>query len=130
MKGSSNVGLTTEREDFEKSEQELLDVIDTLAGAIAILEKEMKGVASRLQLKKAGSVVEALTEKTQASSFHRRRQVVTLVPNSDDEENNNAEGAPVAAVYHVGGWRTDASSRPQRLQGTSYTCSSNRRKMR
>ena len=58
-----------EHADFEKSEQELLDVIDTLARAIAILE-EMKGGASMMQLQKAGSVVEALKVMVQASSFN------------------------------------------------------------
>ena len=35
------------REDFEKSEEELLDVIDTLVRANTVLKKEMKGAALR-----------------------------------------------------------------------------------
>ena len=39
-----------ENADFEPSEKELLDVIDTLERAILIIEKEMKGGASMMQL--------------------------------------------------------------------------------
>ena len=45
-----------ETSDFEASEKELLHVIDTLERAILIIEKEMKGGASMMQLQRVGSV--------------------------------------------------------------------------
>jgi len=50
-----------ENADFEPSEKELLDVIDTLERAILIIEKEMKGGASMMQLQRVGGVIDALS---------------------------------------------------------------------
>merc|ERR1719401_967510 len=51
-----------EEADFSAEEKELMEVIDTLARATAILEREMEkiGSASMLQLKSANGVAQAL----------------------------------------------------------------------
>ena len=75
-----------EHADFEKSQQELLDVIDTLGRAIAIIEKEMKGGSSMMQLQRATSVLEALSVVVQASSINSAdaTKLTALVQNSQN----------------------------------------------
>merc|ERR1719253_1237860 len=58
---------------FEAEEKELTDVIGTLERAISIIEKEMKGGASMMQLKSAGSVAQALSVMVQATGICSRR---------------------------------------------------------
>ena len=93
-----------EHADFEQSEKELLDVIDTLGRAIVIIEKEMKGGASMMQLQRAGSVIDALNVMVQASSINsadatKLTALVQNSQNSDDAEDIIAAGAPAATVY-------------------------------
>merc|ERR1712135_132205 len=93
-----------EHADFQKSEKELLDVIDTLGRAIVIIEKEMKGGASMMQLQRAGSVIEALSVMVQATSINsadatKLTALVQNSQNSDDEDDIDATGAPAATVY-------------------------------
>merc|ERR1719210_500578 len=52
---------------FAASEKELSETIDTLQRAIGILEREMKGGASMLQLKSASNLAQALGVLVQAS---------------------------------------------------------------
>ena len=58
-----------ESKPAKETEELTSDVIDTLARAISILEKEMEGGASMMKLQKAGSVIEALKVIVQASSI-------------------------------------------------------------
>jgi DNA repair exonuclease SbcCD ATPase subunit len=91
--------------DFAGEEKQLLEMIDTLSRAIAILQREMaKGGASMMQLKNAGNLVQALSVMVQASmlsSADGSKLTALLQSSSDDDE----EGAPAATVYegHSGG---------------------------
>merc|ERR1719440_1372701 len=58
-----------EHADFSAEEKELTTVIDMLKRAHGIIEKEMAGGASMLQLKNAGSLTKSLTAMVQASVF-------------------------------------------------------------
>ena len=93
-----------EHADFEQSEKELLDVIDTLERAIVIIEKEMKGGASMMQLQRAGSVIDVLNVMVQASSINSADATKLTAleqnsQNSDDADDIVAAGAPAATVY-------------------------------
>eukprot|EP00450_Noctiluca_scintillans_P038852 CAMPEP_0194476928 /NCGR_PEP_ID=MMETSP0253-20130528/727_1 /TAXON_ID=2966 /ORGANISM="Noctiluca scintillans" /LENGTH=181 /DNA_ID=CAMNT_0039315835 /DNA_START=53 /DNA_END=594 /DNA_ORIENTATION=+ len=55
---------------FLAAEKELLEIIDTLERAVSILERELKGGASMIQLQHAGSVVQALRVMVQASAIN------------------------------------------------------------
>ena len=93
-----------EHADFEKLQKELLDVIDTLGRAIAIIEKEMKGGSSMMQLQRASSVLEALSVMVQASSINsadatKLTALVQNSPNSGATDDIDAAGAPAASVY-------------------------------
>ena len=93
-----------EHADFEKSQKELLDVIDTLGRAIAIIGKEMKGGSSMMQLQRATSVLEALSVMVQASSINSAdgttlTALVQNSQNSDETDDIDAAGAFAASVY-------------------------------
>ena len=77
-----------EHADFEKSRKELLDVIDTLGNAIAIIENELKGGSSMMQLQRASSVLEALSVMVQASSINSAdaTKLTALVRNSQNSD--------------------------------------------
>jgi len=95
-----------EQAAFAAEEKELVEVVDTLERAIAILEREMKKGASMLQLQNAGSVAQALQVMVQASAFSSAdaTRLTALLQSSQDESDNSAE-APAAAAYegHSGG---------------------------
>ena len=91
-----------ENADFVANEKDLVETIDTLERAIGIIEKEMSGGASMMQLKQSGSVVQALSAMVSAeaiSSSDGSRLTALLQSNSDDDES----GAPAAAVYESSG---------------------------
>jgi len=71
-----------------------------LERAISIIEKEMKGGASMMQLKSAGSVVQALTVMVQASAISSgdASKLTALLQNSD-KDGDEEVGAPAGAVY-------------------------------
>merc|ERR1712194_851456 len=72
---------------FAAEDKDLMETIDMLQRTSAILEREMsKSGASMLQMKNAGSVVDALEAMVRAS----------LIEVSDDDDE---AGAPAAAVY-------------------------------
>jgi chromosome segregation ATPase len=87
-----------EEAEFVVDEKELLDVINTLQRAIGILEKEMAGGASMMQLKKADSVVQALAVMVEATSLSTAdaQKLTALLQTSDEDA---APGAPAAQVY-------------------------------
>merc|ERR1719440_688987 len=93
-----------EHADFSAEEKELTTVIDMLKRAHGIIEKEMAGGASMLQLKNAGSLTKSLTAMVQASVFSSAdaSRLTALAQTGEEEEE---AGAPAAAVYesHSGG---------------------------
>jgi len=100
-----------EQADFGNEEADLVEVIDTLQRAIAILGREMeKGSASLMQLQNAGSLAKALSVMVQASAFSAAdaSRLTALVQSSQEPEGDDDDaslGSPDAAVYtgHSGG---------------------------
>jgi len=95
---------TKEEADFSAEEKELMEVIDTLARATAILEREMAkiGSASMLQVQSAKSVVQALAAMVQASliSSTDASRLSSLVQSAQQSGGEDGDaGAPDAAVY-------------------------------
>jgi len=89
-----------EEADFSAQEKDLVETIDIVERAVGIIEKEMKGGASMMQLQKAGSVVNALSAMVQAQSLTAAdgQKLTALLQNtqsSDDEE----LGAPDPTVF-------------------------------
>jgi len=98
----------TEFADFSAEEKELVEVIDMIKRAIGILEREMaKSGAAMLQLKNAGSVVQALNVLVHASALSAQdgAKLTALIQNSRQEDDDAEPGAPEAATYegHSGG---------------------------
>ena len=56
-----------EVKDFAAEERDLVETVDTLHRASQIIEREMQGGASMLQLKQASSITQALSVMVQAS---------------------------------------------------------------
>jgi hypothetical protein len=95
-----------ERKTFSVSEAELVDAIDTLDRATAILQREMeKNPAALVQVdtKNLNSVISALSVVINAASFSSNDQskLMALVQqrSSSDDEDLQEPGAPAAAVY-------------------------------
>ena len=55
-----------EASSFQAQEKDLAETIDIVERAVGIIEKEMSGDVSMMQLQKAGSVVEALSAMVKA----------------------------------------------------------------
>jgi len=89
-----------EAADFAAKQKDLLETIDTLERAIGIIEKEMHGGASMMQLKNAGSVVQALQAMVQAQSLSSAdgSKLTALLQSVHGSEEEDA-GAPDPAVY-------------------------------
>jgi len=87
-----------ESEVFMASEKELTEIIDTLQRAVGILEREMKGGASMLQLKGAQNLVQALEVLVQGAvlSTSDVSKLTAFVQASSDDED---VGAPAGGVY-------------------------------
>jgi len=95
-----------EHKTFLVSEAELVDAIDTLDRATAILQREMeKNPAALVQVdtKNLNSVISALSVVINAASFSSNDQskLMALVQqrSSSDDEDLQEPGAPAAAVY-------------------------------
>jgi len=93
-----------EAKDFAVEEKELAQSVDMLHRATAIIEREMKGGASMLQLKNADSVVKALKIMVQASLLNtadaaKLSAFVQQASSSDDAEAEDTVGAPDAEAY-------------------------------
>lgn len=95
-----------EAADFAATQKELTEVIDMLQRAIAILEKEMAGGASMMQLKSATNLEQALEVMVRASAISAAdgSKLTAMLQSSSDDTDSDA-GAPDAAVYesHSGG---------------------------
>ncbi|CAK0884983.1 unnamed protein product [Prorocentrum cordatum] len=103
LKAASEI-RAKEQADFAAEESELVEVIDTLKRATAILEREMakSAGASMLQLKGAGALTQALTAMVQASliSSSDAGRLTGLLQQMQQSTDDGADsGAPAAAVY-------------------------------
>jgi len=87
-----------EQATFEAEEKDLVETVDILERAIGIIEKEMNGGASMMQLKKAGTITEVLGWMVQAQSLSGSdaHKLTALIQSSNDDE---ADGAPDPAAY-------------------------------
>jgi len=91
-----------EQSSFLAEEKELAEVIGTLERAIAIIEKEMSGGASMMQLKSASNVVQALSVMVQAASLSSAdaSKLTAFLQDAENAQDGSDEpGAPAAAVY-------------------------------
>merc|ERR1719199_602917 len=89
-----------EKAAFQAEEKELTEVIGTLERAISIIEKEMGGGASMMQLKSASSVAQALSVMVEATSLSSAdaSKLTALLQNSQ-EDSSEELGAPAGAVF-------------------------------
>jgi len=95
---------TKEAAAFAAEQKELSEVIDVLQRAIAILENELAGGASMMQLKSASNLAQALTIMVKASAISSADATkLTALVQTDDSDSDT--GAPAAEVYenHSGG---------------------------
>merc|ERR1719506_2470278 len=83
---------------FSAEEKELMEVIDMLQRAVAILEKEMGGGASMMQLKTASNLEQALEAMVRASAISTAdaSKLSSFVQTQDSDEET---GAPAGEVY-------------------------------
>merc|ERR1719506_1686240 len=83
---------------FSAEEKELKEVIDMLQRAVAILEKEMGGGASMMQIKTASTLEQALAAMVQASEISTAdaSKLTAFVQTQDSDEET---GAPAGEVY-------------------------------
>jgi hypothetical protein len=87
-----------EEATFSAEEKDLVETIDMLERAIGIIEKEMNGGASMIEINKAASVTEALSMMVQAESLNQadgNKLTALIQANNADEDS----GAPDPAVY-------------------------------
>jgi len=91
--------------DFEKAEGELVDTVDTLDRAVAILEREMAkspGSFAQLDTTNTKMLAQALGAVVEAAAFsgHDKTKLMALVQSKDDDDDSDLTvGAPAAAVY-------------------------------
>merc|ERR1719476_1099268 len=85
---------------FAASEKDLMETIDMLGRAAIIIEREMNGGASMMQLQNANSIEQALAVLVQASQLHSMdaRKLTALVQASQQGEDGDVN-APAGAVY-------------------------------
>jgi len=89
--------------DFEKAEAELVDTVDTLDRAVAILEREMAkspGSFAQIDTTNTKMLAQALGAVVEAAAFsgHDKTKLMALVQSKDDDDDLDM-GAPAAAVY-------------------------------
>jgi len=87
-----------EQANFAADEKDLSETIDMLGRAAMIIEREMKGGASMLQLQNAHSVEQALSVLVEASQIESSdaSRLAALV---QQQSANEDAGAPAGAVY-------------------------------
>merc|ERR1719230_1828095 len=83
---------------FAAEEKDLMETIDTLQRAIGIIEKEMNGGASMMQLQQASTFTQVLAVMVDAQSLSSAdgKKLASLVQTQSDDED---PGAPDPAVY-------------------------------
>jgi len=89
-----------ESASFQAQEKDLVETIDIVERAVGIIEKEMSGGASMMQLRKAGSVVEALSAMVQAQGLTAAdsKRLTALVQSSQSDDDEEM-GAPDPTVF-------------------------------
>jgi len=89
-----------ESTDFAAEEKDLTTVIDMLERAVAVLEKEMAGGASMMQLKSASNLEQALEVMVRASGISQAdgSRLAALVQTQSDDSDSDM-GAPAGEVY-------------------------------
>mmetsp|Transcript_155064 Transcript_155064/g.273905 ORF Transcript_155064/g.273905 Transcript_155064/m.273905 type:complete len:684 (+) Transcript_155064:69-2120(+) len=87
-----------EAADFAAMEKETTEIMGTLTRAIGILEKEMAGGASMMQLQNTDTVAQAFTVMVQASALSSAdaAKLTALVQDGDEDSET---GAPAGEVY-------------------------------
>jgi len=101
LKASTEI-RDNEAKVFGAEEKNLVETVDMLKRAAGILEREMSGGASMLQMKNAGSVVEALQAMVQASliDVSDASKLTAFVQSSQKAaEDDDDANAPAGAVY-------------------------------
>jgi len=92
-----------EAADFAAAEGELMDDVDTLDRAIAILEKELAknpGAFAQIDSRNTGALLQALGAVVDAAGFQSsdKNRLVALVQNQNADDDEEL-GAPAAKVY-------------------------------
>ena len=91
--------------DFEKAEAELVDTVDTLDRAVAILEREMAkspGSFAQIDTTNTKMLANALGAVVEAAAFsgHDKNKLMALIQSKDDDDDSDLTvGAPAAAAY-------------------------------
>ena len=90
-----------ERADFQSKEKELVDILDTLARATNVIEREMaKGGAAMMQLKSAKSLEQVFKVMVQANSLDTAdAQKLTAFVQNSNSDGDDELGAPAGSVY-------------------------------
>jgi len=89
--------------DFQKAESELVDTVDTLERAVAILEREMAkapGSFAQIDTTNTKMLANALGAVVEAAAFsgHDKTKLMALIQAKDDDD-DDLSGAPAAATY-------------------------------
>jgi len=89
--------------EFQKAEGELVDTVDTLERAVAILEREMAkapGSFAQIDTTNTKMLAQALGAVVEAAAFsgHDKNKLMALIQSKDDDD-DDLTGAPAAAVY-------------------------------
>jgi len=93
---------TKENGDFVAVEKDLVETVDMLERAVAVIEREMAGGASFAQIKGAAGLVQAMQAMVSAEqmSVADGKKLSALVQTENDAKDSEAAfGAPAAAVY-------------------------------
>jgi hypothetical protein len=90
--------------DFAAEEKELVETISMLSRATSILEREMKGGASMMQLKNVGNLAQTFNVMVQASLIGtgdaaKLTAFVQDTQKGQESDDDEAPGAPAATVY-------------------------------
>jgi len=91
--------------DFQKAESELVDTVDTLERAVAILEREMAkapGSFAQIDTSNTKMLANALGAVVEAAAFsgHDKNKLMALVQSKNDDDDSDLDmGAPAAATY-------------------------------
>jgi len=93
-----------EAADFAAEEKELMETIDTLKRAITILQREVKGGASMLQVRNFVNLAQAMSALVQASVISTSdashlSAFIQSSQQSSDAEGDEEPGAPAGRVY-------------------------------
>merc|ERR1719399_2582774 len=94
-----------EAADFKAEETELMETVDVIERAIAIIEREMSKTYSMVQLKSAGSIADALKVLVQAealSGADASRLTALVQSSSDDSDADVGAANPEAYTSHSG----------------------------